>query len=196
MTEYNSVEEMVTALCDDSYVKEFIAKSNGLELSRALGTMRMIEGLSEKELGERVGWSEDEVVKLEHQEIREIRFADMFFYFLALGYRPKLSFSPKDADLASQVKLKLHEAGQLLNELIKRSGGVDEKIDEELGKFLVGYFAHILSIFPKASRDSFLDTVGKPYGQEAHRFESFNLDKSIIFSGDEDTELLVTLQGV
>lgn len=96
MAEHASVEEMVNALSSESFATEFAEQNAKTQLSQALSAARVASGMTEREIADRLGWTEDDVVRFEYQETDEISLGDLACYLGALGIKVHLSFLPSE----------------------------------------------------------------------------------------------------
>ena len=96
MSEHASVEEMVNALSSESFAAEFAEQNAKTQLSQALSAARVASGMTEREIADRLGWTEDDVVRFEYQETDEISLGDLACYLGALGIKVHLSFLPSE----------------------------------------------------------------------------------------------------
>ncbi len=96
MAEHASVEEMVNALSSESFAAEFAEQNAKTQLSQALSAARVASGMTEREIADRLGWTEDDVVRFEYQETDEISLGDLACYLGALGIKVHLSFLPSE----------------------------------------------------------------------------------------------------
>lgn len=96
MAEHASVEEMVNALSSESFATEFAEQNAKTQLSQALSAARVASGMTEREIADRLGWTEDDVVRFEYQETDEISLGELAYYLGALGIKVHLSFLPSE----------------------------------------------------------------------------------------------------
>ena len=82
--QYASVDQMVEDLMDELFSKVFVEKNAKKRLSRSLFVLRNKMGLTQREVGDRLGWSQSAVSKFERKERDKIRFEDVESYLNAL----------------------------------------------------------------------------------------------------------------
>ena len=107
--QYTSVGQMVNDLADESFAKAFAERSAKTGLSRTLFVLRNKAGLTEREVGDRLGWSQSAVSKFERQEIDNIKFGDLERYMNALDMQMSISFFEKGNTVVDQVKCHVFE---------------------------------------------------------------------------------------
>ena len=150
--QYTSVGQMVNDLADESFAKAFAERSAKTGLSRTLFVLRNKAGLTEREVGDRLGWSQSAVSKFERQEIDNIKFGDLERYLNALDMQMSISFFEKGNTVVDQVKCHVFETKHLLDRLATMVGE-DEKIAREVAKFFAEYFVNVINLyFDSASR--------------------------------------------
>lgn len=150
--QYTSVGQMVNDLADESFAKAFAERSAKTGLSRTLFVLRNKAGLTQREVGDRLGWSQSAVSKFERQEIDNIKFGDLERYLNALDMQMSISFFEKGNTVVDQVKCHVFETTHLLDRLATMVGE-DEKIAREVAKFFAEYFVNVINLyFDSASR--------------------------------------------
>ena len=168
MGEYSSVEEMVKTLSGESFADEFADFDKKTWLSQHLSAIRIASGITEHEIAKRLGCDEKCVVDFEYQETGKIKVSEIALYLNALGFDTRLVFTDKEATHADKIKCLVLETTDLLSDLVKVSEpGEDEKITEEVSKFLIEYFVNVSRLFlevvssqfPKPDADAILDTL-------------------------------------
>ena len=84
--EYTSVAEMVRSVSDDpQFADEFDRRVNSRRLVKHLFALRSAEGLSQKDIADRIGCSQSRISKLESGNDDDLRLADLAAYLRALG---------------------------------------------------------------------------------------------------------------
>ena len=101
--QYTSVRQMVNDLADESFAKAFAERSAKTGLSRTLFVLRNKAGLTQREVGDRLGWSQSAVSKFERQEIDNIKLGDLERYLNALDMQMSISFFEKGNTVVDQV---------------------------------------------------------------------------------------------
>lgn len=146
--QYTSVGQMVNDLADESFAKAFAERSAKTGLSRTLFVLRNKAGLTEREVGDRLGWSQSAVSKFERQEIDNIKFGDIGRYLNALDMdtQMSISFFEKGNTVVDQVKRHVFETKHLLDRLATMVGE-DEKIAREVAKFFAEYFVNVNNLY-------------------------------------------------
>jgi DNA-binding Xre family transcriptional regulator len=93
---YTSVAEMVRSVSDDQqFADEFDRRVNSRRLVKHLFAMRSAEGLSRKDLADRIGCSQSRISKLESGIDENLRLADLAAYLSALDLDLCLVFGQK-----------------------------------------------------------------------------------------------------
>ena len=144
--QYTSVRQMVNDLADESFAKAFAERSAKTGLSRTLFVLRNRAGLTEREVGDRLGWSQSAVSKFERQEIDNIKIGDLERYLNALDMQMSISLFEKGNTVVDQVKCHVFETKHLLDRLATMVGE-DEKIEREVAKFFAEYFVNVINLY-------------------------------------------------
>jgi DNA-binding XRE family transcriptional regulator len=71
---------------DAEFASGLKEKIEGRKIIRKLSALRNKAGLSESELGERLGWSSNKVSTLEHSKDNDVSLGEVMSYITALGY--------------------------------------------------------------------------------------------------------------
>ena len=144
MAEYASVQEMLDALAGEPFASEFAEWKEKTQLSKTLFILRIKSGLTEREVADRLGWTEDDVMKFEVEESGKINFNDFMLYLGAIGLKTNISFVREDTSIVDMVKCHVFETHKLLNQLVEMAGE-DEKIAQEVSSFLVDEYLPVVS---------------------------------------------------
>ena len=83
--QYASVEEVVSDLADEDFADAFAERSEETKLGRALFVLRNSSGMTQRELGERIGWTQSLVSYFERKATKHYRLGELKAYLDALG---------------------------------------------------------------------------------------------------------------
>lgn len=148
-----SVAEMVRRVSDDpQFADAFDRRVNRRRLVKHLFAMRSAEGLSQKDIAERIGCSQSRISKLESGNDDDLRLADLAAYLGALDLDLCLVFGQKDSTIVNKIKYHAVAIKRLLAELVKLA-----QIDKQIAAGVAGFHGEAFFNLIKILRDSVKD---------------------------------------
>lgn len=188
---YTSVEHMVNDLADKSFSREFVERSAKTRLSRTLFVLRNKAGLTQSEVGDRLGWTQSAVSKFEREEVDKIKFGDLERYLNAIDIQMDFSFFEKGDTVVDKVKYHVFETKMLLDRLATMVGE-DEKILQEVSNFFAEYFINVTRFYvDSASRlprpDDVFDSTMKFFDEYLEKVLPLLAEAEV--ADEEDSEL-------
>ncbi|GEM_PF-580606 len=133
--EYTSVAEMVRGISEDQqFADDFDRHVGKRRLVKHLFAIRSVEGLSQKDIAERIGCSQSRISKLENGSDDDLRLADLVAYLDALDMEMCLVFGQKDSTIANWIKYHALAIKRLFTDL-SRLAKQDEQLAEGVAAF-------------------------------------------------------------
>lgn len=151
--QYASVAEMVRSVSDDpQFADDFDRRVNSRRLVKHLFAMRNAEGLSQKDIADRIGCSQSRISKLESGNDDDLRLADLAAYLRALDLDLCLVFGQKDSTIVNKIKYHAVAIKRLLAELVKLA-----QMDKQIAEGVAGFHGEAFFNLIKILRDSVKD---------------------------------------
>jgi len=120
---YQSVEEMVKDLSEDSKVKsDILNEINSKMLSRYLFSLRCERGLTQAQLAEKIKCSQGTISKIENSDDTEITIKDLLVYGEALGLQLEVGFRMASVNTVGLIKHHFSKITGYLDKLLKLAG--------------------------------------------------------------------------
>jgi transcriptional regulator with XRE-family HTH domain len=142
---YSSVAEMLAAEGTDRAVQEqFAAAQESTRITRTLAQLRTSAGLTQSEMGKRIGLSQGAVSKLESGRDDDLTLAEIRAYTAHLNARVALWFGPPPTH-AEAIKLHAQGMRHSLLELAKLARD-DAQMEHAVQKFFGEAFFNLLDI--------------------------------------------------
>ena len=94
--QYNSIQELVSDLADEALSKSFTEAKERAKVPR-ISILRHKVGLSQQELGSRLGWPQTVVSRFENQDIDTIKLGRLEAYVSSLGVKMNVSFADSES---------------------------------------------------------------------------------------------------
>lgn len=125
---FNSVSEMISEVAESaSRKKELSGSIAQSQISKILFICRTKSGLSQEELGKKIGWSQGKVSKIEHQLDNDFSMGELSQYCSAIGLRLEVSFVNKGSKWFDLVKFHYFKMKTYLDKIAGSAKG-DAKI--------------------------------------------------------------------
>ena len=115
---FKTVEAMTKALAgDDAFAADVADTLRSQRLVRELFALRCAAGLTQSQLAEKLGWSQSQVSRLEHDEDRNVTVGELEAYAGALGLAPTLVLGATSEQRVEAIKWHAREIHRMLAEL-------------------------------------------------------------------------------
>jgi DNA-binding Xre family transcriptional regulator len=88
---------MVRGTTDKAFADQFDQHLSGRMIVRQLTVLRCTKGLSQVEIAQKIGCSQDRISKFEASSDKDIRFGDLADYVIALGRGLRIIVTPEAA---------------------------------------------------------------------------------------------------
>ncbi len=144
----NSAADAAAFLTEDESVKQSVQREvRESQVIWMLSNLRMSQGLSQREVADRMGCHPSKISKLESASDRNISWADVVLYANAVKHKPVLLFEPFDAPAADMIKFHVFSIRDRLEELRKlavklgRNDEISEQIHQFYGEVLFNFLA-------------------------------------------------------
>lgn len=132
---YKSVLGMVRDLSDDptftAVIEKKLAES---QIVRRLSVLRVAANMSQKDLAEKLGWSQSRVSKLEASTDSDLTIGDFAKYASAVGYRVGISLDSAAGTPVSRIKTRAFEIKREVDRLASLVGD-DHELAEGVARF-------------------------------------------------------------
>jgi transcriptional regulator with XRE-family HTH domain len=125
---------------------------NSRRLVKHLFALRSAEGLSQKDIAERIGCSQSRISKLESGIDEDLRLADLAAYLRALDLDLCLVFGQKDSTIVNKIKYHALAIKGLLTQLGKLAK-MDARIAEGVAGFHAEAFFNLIKILQDAAKE-------------------------------------------
>lgn len=136
---YKSVTEMVRDLTEAPFAEAVIERVRQKGVIDQLMAQRAVQGLSQKDIAERMSCTQSKVSKLEAATDDDLRCGDLEAYADALGLDVSVHLSKRGATLADRVKFHILSARKLLLRIAELSSK-----DETMANGANRFFAEVL----------------------------------------------------
>jgi len=132
---YKSVLAMVRDLSDDpTFTAEIEKTLAGSRIVRRLSVLRVAANLSQKELADKLGWSQSRVSKLEASTDSALTIGDFAKYASAVGYRVGIALDSNAGTPVSRIKSRAFEIKREVDRLASLVGD-DHELAEGVARF-------------------------------------------------------------
>ena len=133
---YANVVDMMRDLSEDATFADDLDKHlAGRRLITQLVALRAAQGLTQKELGDKAGFTQSRISKLEASEDADLTLSTVMKYAGAIGLNVEITLVPRGVSLVDRVK---HHAFCIkrLTDSLAKLGTKDERIADGVGDFL------------------------------------------------------------
>lgn len=141
---------MILRLSGDEAFKQMALKTiREKQVAKLLFILRCKEGLSQKEMAEKVGCSQSRISKIETSRDEDLSVKDLLDYGKALKLRLEIGYSRPSFKLVDQIKFhafKMKEGLERLCELAKD----DPEMTEGIRKFFGEAFVNVLGLITES----------------------------------------------
>lgn len=145
---YTSVSEMTKDLSDDAFTDELNRVISEYTIAKTLVALRSERGLTQTEMGAKLGKTQGAVSKLEHSKDSDLRLGDVEAYVGSLGFDVKIVIQPSCWTAVDSVKHHAFCMKRDLDYLVKLSKG-DESLEDGVRNFWAEAFVNVVTILAK-----------------------------------------------
>ena len=147
---HKSVPDLVRNLTDDKEFQEALQEELAKgALAKALFTLRCREGVTQKEMAERLNCTQSRISKIEHSDVGKLRVGDLIAYARALNLQLSIGFQ-KEMTSVESVKFHAFEIKRHLDHLATLAKR-DDQILEGVSNFYAEALMNILRFFKQSA---------------------------------------------
>jgi len=133
--QFKSVVDLIKGVSGDSAFKEkALKKILGNKLSKFLFALRCKNGLTQKELAQKIGCTQGSISKVESADDDELSVKDLRNYAKALGFELEIGFRTKNTRYVDMVKFHAFQMQRYLHLMAEVADG-DDAIEDGVKKF-------------------------------------------------------------
>lgn len=142
---YNTVEAMLLGEgASEQFTQQFSEVADATRVTRVLAQLRAAHGLTQKEMGERIGISQGAVSKLESGRDEELKLSEVCAYARSLNERIGVLYGPQPNHVEA-INLYLGRMKYHMLELAKVSRA-DAEMDSRMNKFFGDTFQNVMEL--------------------------------------------------
>ncbi|MGR3220940.1 MAG: helix-turn-helix domain-containing protein [Candidatus Anammoxibacter sp.] len=136
---YESVEGLVKDLSDDKeFAKGVLQEINDKSLSKLLFSLRCSQGLTQKQLADKMKCTQSRISKIEHSYNKDLTVKDLLEYADALNFQLNIGYREKNLRLTDLIKHHAFKLKQHLDTLAGLGGK-----DKQLLSAILGFFKEV-----------------------------------------------------
>lgn len=149
---YTNVEQMVRETSDDkSFADDFEKRLHGRRIVKDLMVRRATQGLSQKQLAEKLGCTQSRISKMESMTDVDLRLGDFVQYANALGFHVNIVLTRRRQTAVDRVKSLVRQIKHELDGLAKLSEN-DPGMASAVASFFGEAFFNLVKIIQDSAR--------------------------------------------
>ena len=146
MNNYKSVKDMVNSLSESAEFKELVMKEiHGKQVGKLLFFLRCKNGLSQKEMAEKLGCSQSRISKIESSPDESLSVKDLVDYGKAFKLQLEIGFHDPSVKIVDHVKFHAFEMKKHLDKLCVLAKD-DPAFVEAVRRFYGEAFVNVLGL--------------------------------------------------
>jgi transcriptional regulator with XRE-family HTH domain len=188
--QYTDVTEMVRDIHpDDKFSEELSSRIKSRKIIKQLLVLRAKEGLSQKDVAERMQCTQSKLSKLENGSDDTLRLGDLKKYGKAVNREFFIDIVPDNLCATDKVKAHVFEIRKLMGDLVNiASDASDESISQGVANFANELMLNTIMTLKVTAQSLPRKEDGTPYFDI--KFSSPNESADTSDSSDEESELI------